>query len=572
MSLPPSQLDGFSALVANSRECILVVDADLRIAVASPAVEHILGIGPDEVVGSSVGAGMTGPHRAELLDAYREVLHHPEVLRHVEVLAPRPDGTDRWVDVVISNHLADPQVGGLVANLRDVTDRKQLEAALQRQATHDPLTGLPNRVLLFERVERAAAGQRGHGARHSVALLLIDIDGFKAVNDALGHLLGDEILVEVARRITQVVRPGDTVARFGGDEFVVLCERLDHAEDAVVIANRIDQALRAPLHLQEREFQLRSSIGISYADPEAPDPLAVLHDADAAMYLAKSVGPGNWVVFDDELRARAERRQRAETALRRTLDGSDLVLHYQPVVALGSGRITGVEALVRWRHDDRLVPPSEFVPIAEETGLIVPIGAWVIRTACMQVAQWQQLAGYESLRLSVNVSARQIHHPSFASVVAAVADGSALRRGSLWLEITESLALDDLASASERLGRLSRLGARLSLDDFGTGYSSLSYLRRLPVDAVKLDRSFVAGIGVDPEDTAIVSAVVELAAALGKESVAEGVETAEQCELLRALGCGYGQGYLFSRPVPAEELRPMLLSGAPAWAESDARP
>jgi diguanylate cyclase (GGDEF)-like protein len=428
----------------------------------------------------------------------------------------------------------------------------------------DPLTGLPNRSLLFERIERATEGLRGHGATHSVALLFVDIDHFKAVNERVGLERGDAILVEVARRLASVVRPGDTVARFGGDEFVVLCERLDHAADAVVIAHRIDLVLRPPIHVDDHELRVGVSIGISYADPEAADPSAMLRDADEAMIRARTGGGDNWAIFDEELRDSAARRQRIETALRSTRDGEELEVWYQPVVSLVSGRTTGVEALVRWRRDGVLVPPEDFVPVAESTGLVVPIGAWVLQTASRQVAEWQQIPGREDLRLAVNVSARQIQHPGFAAIVARVADGSSLRRDTLWLEITESLLLDDLAEAGERLAQLAGLGAHLALDDFGTGYSSLSYLRRLPVAAVKLDRSFVAGICSDPQDTAIVTAVIELARALGKECVAEGIEQREQFELLRSLGCDSGQGHLFSPPVEAARLEEMLRRDADA--------
>ena len=548
----------FRALVRHSNECVMVLDEHLRVLQASDAVERIFGVSAEVAAAAPIGTGMDEVNHRALMRAYEAVLAHPETLQRVEVRAPNAAGELRWIEAVLSNQLADPAVRGVVVNFWDVSERRELEDRLRSLAMHDPLTGLPNRSLLFERLERAVEGLRGHGTRHSVGLLFIDLDHFKTVNDTLGHALGDRILTEVADRLAAVVRPGDTVARFGGDEFVVLCERLDDPGDAVVIAHRIDQALRRPLRVDEREFELGVSIGISYADPEAVDPLAVLQDADAAMYRAKSEGRGHWVIFDERLREEAARRQRTETALRSTRDGQELEVHYQPVVSLATGRITGVEALVRWRRDGRLVPPSEFVPIAEDTGLIVPIGAWVMRTASRQVAQWQQLPGYEDLSLAVNVSARQLEHPHFTPLVSEVLNGSSLRRGTLWLEITESLLLEDLNTATEHLERLARMGARLALDDFGTGYSSLSYLRRFPVESVKLDRSFVAGVGADAEDSAIVTAVIELARGLGKRCVAEGIETEQQYELLRELGCDFGQGYLMSRPVPAEELRELL--------------
>ena len=305
-------------------------------------------------------------------------------------------------------------------------------------------------------------------------------------------------------------------------------------------------------------MQLGVSIGISYVDGADQDPSALLRDADTAMYRAKESGRGRWVIFDDALRQQARDRQRIETALRASRHGEGMELHYQPLVDLATRRIVGVETLVRWRHSGELMSPADFVPIAEETGLIVPIGNWVLETAGAQVAEWQRLPGWSSLRLSVNVSARQLEHPSFAAVVARVADGTGLAPETLWLEITESVLLHDVDDARDRLDRLRALGVRIALDDFGTGYSSLTYLRRFPVDAVKLDRSFVAGLEVDPDDVAIVSAVVQMAAALGKDTVAEGIEREGQMDALVSLGCRFGQGYLFSRPLPAEGLADLL--------------
>ncbi|MFN7150097.1 MAG: putative bifunctional diguanylate cyclase/phosphodiesterase [Microthrixaceae bacterium] len=479
-----------------------------------------------------------------------------------EIEAARPDGTTVPMLLQLLAHRDHPDgpIEFFSAVARDISDRKRLEESLEQQATHDPLTGLPNRLLLFERIRRALAGLRDVGARHSVALLFIDLDHFKHVNDNLGHELGDRILAEVAQRILSVVRPGDTVARFGGDEFVVLCERLEQPEDAVVIAHRIDDALGPPARIDGRELQLGASIGISYADVDDVDPSAMLRDADTAMYRAKVAGRGRWVVFDEALRQQAHDRRRVETALRTSRHGDDLELRYQPVVDLRTRRVTGVETLLRWRHGGELMSPAQFIPVAEETGLIVPMGAWVLRTACAQAARWQQLPGWSDLEVAVNVSARQVEQDEFATVVAEIIEATGLAGGSLWLEITESALLDDVQTARTRLDVLRALGARIALDDFGTGYSSLTYLRRFPVDAVKLDQSFVQGIGVDAGDAAIVEAVVGLAVALGKVCIAEGVETADQADALTALGCDSAQGYLFSEPLTADEVTELLVA------------
>jgi diguanylate cyclase (GGDEF)-like protein/PAS domain S-box-containing protein len=538
----------------------VLLDADGRLLHLNAAARRFYGIDGstlDRVVGQN-----WEPATGGLDDVVARIAADPEQFGRWsgEVDAARPDGTTVPMLLQLLAHRDHPDgpIEFFSAVARDISDRKRLEESLAQQATHDPLTGLPNRSLLFERIRRALAGLRDVGARHSVALLFIDLDHFKHVNDNLGHELGDRILAEVAQRIQAVVRPGDTVARFGGDEFVVLCERLEEPEDAVVIAHRIDEALGPPARIDGRELQLGASIGISYADVDDVDPSAMLRDADTAMYRAKVAGRGRWVVFDETLRQQAQDRRRIETALRSSRHGDDLELRYQPVVDLRSRRVTGVETLVRWRHGGELIAPARFVPVAEETGLIVPIGAWVLRTACTQAARWQQLPGWSDLEVAVNVSARQVEQDEFAAVVADTIDSAGLASGSLWLEITESALLDDVQAARSRLDELRALGARIALDDFGTGYSSLTYLRRFPVDAVKLDQSFVQGIGVDPGDAAIVEAVVGLAAALGKVCIAEGVETAAQADALTALGCESAQGHLFSEPLDADQLTELL--------------
>jgi diguanylate cyclase (GGDEF)-like protein len=539
--------------VRRSEHLVAVLDDTGDEVYLNPAARRLFLAGkPGEDGNGKVLAGLVGELRKVVADG------RDRWTGELDVVAA--DGEPRWLraEVVVHDGVGRRPRYSLIA--RDVSDQRRVEQSLLRRATHDRLTGLPDRGLLFERIERAADALRGQGARHAVALLFIDIDHFRSLNDRLGHELGDELLVEVARRISSVVRPGDTVARFGGDQFVVLCDRLDDSGDAVVIAHRVDLVLRPPVRLGDHEVRLGASIGISYADPDAVDPLATLRDADAAMSLAKAEGRGQWVIFDEQLRDRAATRSRMETGLRETRNGEELELRYQPSVSLSTGRITGVEALVRWRRDGEWVAPEDFIPVAEETGLVVPIGAWVLQTAVEQVAQWQQLPGWQDLRLAVNVSPRQLQQPEFAAMVARVADWSSLRRGSLWLEITERLLLEDLGLASQRMERLARLGARLALDDFGTGYSSLSYLRRLPVDAVKLDRSFVSGVTTDPGDRAIVEAVVHLAKALGKETIAEGVERADQAELLRSFGCDAVQGHLIAGPVDAPTLAGMLES------------
>jgi len=443
---------------------------------------------------------------------------------------------------------------------RDIRERKELQASLQTQATHDQLTGLPNRLLLFEKMQRVMHGMNQSPVPSRSALLFIDIDHFKKFNDTLGHAKGDRVLQEVASRLSGAVRPGDTVARFGGDEFIVLCERLDAASDAVVIAHRINAACEEQIEIDGSAVTVGVSIGIAEVDPSDPDPLAVIRDADAAMYEAKAGGRGRWVIFDGKMAARATRRRRIASWMRETLEGEEFAVHYQPVVSLATGELVGVEALLRWAHDGLSIAPDEFVPIAEENGLIIPIGAWVMNTACAQVAAWQQRPRWAGLRLAVNVSGRQLQDPGFNIFAADVVSKFGLTPGTLSVEITESVLLDDAAAWGERLEPLKDLGIEISLDDFGTGHSSLTYLRRFPADTVKLDQSFVNGIENNLEDQAIIAAVINLCSTLGLNCVAEGVETFSQLELLKNFGCALGQGHLFAPALDPQEFEAQFLT------------
>ncbi|MGH8973575.1 MAG: putative bifunctional diguanylate cyclase/phosphodiesterase [Acidimicrobiia bacterium] len=428
------------------------------------------------------------------------------------------------------------------------------ERALLHQAFHDTLTGLPNRALLADRLGQTLARRERRCAE--AAVLFLDIDRLKWVNDSLGHAAGDQLLVDVARRLDSVLRPGDTVARFGGDEFVVLCEDLGSAGEAITVAERLREALASPFHVRGREIGLTASIGIALASTSSHDtPDALLRDADAAMYRAKERGRDRVELFDDHMRSRALARLETESTLRRAIDQQELRVHYQPVIDLTSGRATGLEALVRWQHPERgLVPPSEFIPVAEETGLIVGLGAFVLAEACTQVARWNNRRSDEPpLTVSVNLSAHQLRAPGLRELVAEALERTSLEPRLLCLEITETALVEDAESNRTALDSLKDLGVTLAVDDFGTGYSSLLYLRRFPVDMLKIDRSFVVGLDTNAEDTAIVSGVVGLAQALGLQAVAEGVETPEQAARLRGLGCPLAQGYYWSKPLTVRQ-------------------
>ncbi|MGQ0823501.1 MAG: PAS domain S-box protein [Actinomycetota bacterium] len=451
------------------------------------------------------------------------------------------------------------QIVSLLAHLASIAiERKAFEERLAHQSMHDPLTGLPNRLLFLDRLSLAVA--RCRRTHTQVAVLFLDLDRFKNVNDSVGHDAGDELLIAVARRLESVLRPGDTVARFGGDEFTILCEDLPYAnprEQAIEIAHRLLTAVAQPFVVRGAETFVSASLGISIAAGEER-PEELLRDADAAMYHAKEAGRGRVEVFDDKMRERALERHATENALHRALERGEFSVFFQPVVSLRTARCVGAEALVRWQHPERgLIGPSEFVPLAEETGLVVELGAWVLEQAAQQLAQWQ-LEHDQPFVVSVNLSACQLAQPDLADNVAEIIDRTGILPSNLCLEITESVLMDDAEAVIAVIERVRALGIRLAIDDFGTGYSSLGYLKRFPVDLVKIDRSFVDGLGTDAGDAAIVSAVIGLAHALDLRVIAEGVETEPQLAELLALGCDEAQGYFFAPPQPIQDLRTLI--------------
>ena len=451
-----------------------------------------------------------------------------------------------------------------VANVvSGAVERHLVEEEIRHRALHDPLTGLPNRTLVLDRLAGALARRQRDGG--TVAVLLLDLDQFKLVNDSLGHPAGDELLTRLAPRLRDAVRPADTVGRLGGDEFVVICEELDGPRAAIQVAERLTVAVNQPLVLGEEEHFTSASIGIALADSADADTQTLIRDADAAMYRAKERGRGRYELFDELLRHRVLVRLRTESELRRALERDELRIHYQPVVDLREDRIAAVEALVRWEHPRRgLLDPVEFIGVAEDTGLIVPLGDVVLSKACRDVADWQRRFDGEQppLTLCVNASARQIADTAFPARVAEIARRSGLAAGSLTVEITESVLMEEAHAPVTVLARMREYGLGLMLDDFGTGYAGLSYLKRFPLDVLKIDRSFVAGLGTDEGDTAIVAAVIGMARTLGLTVVAEGVEHRRQVGQLLDLGCDRAQGFLFARPIPAHLIEPMMTTRA----------
>lgn len=455
-------------------------------------------------------------------------------------------------------------VSGIVIAFRDVTDRKIYGEKLNYLAHHDPLTGLPNRMLFADRLAQGLA--RARRERQQLAVMFVDLDRFKYVNDTMGHNTGDQLLTEVARRLVSCLREADTLARMGGDEFTIILNNVCSAEEATHAAERVLQALALPVELNGQEFFVSASIGISLYPAHGTDAETLVKNADTAMYRAKERGRDGYYLYTKSLNAAALKRMTLENSLRKAIEREELELHYQPQVSIATGATVGVEALARWRHPELgPIPPSQFIPLAEETGLITPISDWVLRTACFQSKQWET-EGHGSMMIGVNVSARQFQQGDLAALVKQVLDESGLSPSRLNLEITESLLMQDPDHATLMLLRLRDMGVCISLDDFGTGYSSLSYLKRFPINTVKIDQSFVRDITQDADDAAIASAVIAMAHSLKLDVIAEGVETLEQLEFLRALGCDEIQGYFVSPPVPAEKLSALLAEEWPRAA------
>lgn len=553
------------SLIEANLDGLMMLSPAGEITDANPAMEGMTGLSRERLVGTEATQYFTD--REAAAEAIRLGFHHGSVRsRPLEIL--HRDG--RTTPVVYNASVYRDATGdiiGLLGAARDITERKALEDRLAHQAFHDALTGLPNRALFMDRVEHALARAARQGGL--VAVLYLDLDGFKHVNDSLGHERGDELLVAVAGRLGATLRDEDTFARLGGDEFTVLLEEVAEASYAIRVAERIITALQAPFTLQGREVFVGTSVGIVLGAPDSSSPVSLLRDADMAMYRAKQAGKGRCEVFDKTMNELASRRLDLESELRRALDREEFVLHYQPIVDLihhegATGRLVGMEALVRWNHPTQgLVSPCDFIPLAEETGLILPLGRWVLWEACRQARRWGMESGPGPAPfVSVNLSSRQFGNPDLVGEVAEALRLTGVDPHSISLEITESAVMEDGSATISTLQQLKELGVTLAIDDFGMGYSSLSYLKRFPVDTLKIDKSFVSGLGHDLEDTAIVQAVITLAKTLGMHVIAEGAETPEQLSRLRALGCELGQGYYFSKPMPSDSASQALAKGS----------
>ncbi len=545
------------ALIEHAGDVISVLDSDLRVRWQSPSVTRLLGFDPERALGRRA-IELVHPEDGLEVERLLRATSHRSGAVTLSTRSRHASGEWRHLEVIADNRLDDPAVEGIVLSMRDVTSRKALEDELRHQAFHDALTGLANRALFEDHLVQALARARRH--REPVAVLFLDLDDFKTINDSLGHQAGDELLRAVAIRIAGVVRAHDTAARLGGDEFAVLAEiGGDDDDGARTIAARLLEAVADPFAVAGRELRVSVSIGLAWSDGSI-GVKELMRDADTAMYAAKDGGKGIVRTFETGMHRAALDRLELTGELQHALDQGQFELEYQPIINLRTGAISGAEALVRWAHPTRgRVAPAEFIGLAEGTGLIVPLGAWILRTACERVSEWRRaLPDRAPFKIGVNVSTRQLQDPGFPELVEAVLASTGMEPHLLVLEITESLLPEDGAAMIEQLKRLNSAGVRVAVDDFGTGYSALSRLHHFPIHIVKIDRSFIAGIERDRNKAQLVQGIVSLAESLDLDVVAEGIEHPGQAEQLREMRASHGQGYLFSRPVAPERMLALL--------------
>ncbi|MGH8243359.1 MAG: EAL domain-containing protein, partial [Steroidobacteraceae bacterium] len=543
----------FNALIRNTADVIAIVTSDGTITYVTPTAERIFGFLAQDLIGQRLEELVAFDDRAHLREFLAQSLASAGSSAFMEARVPRGDERQRVVEIHGTNMESEPAIGGRLLNLRDTTDRKVMEEQLKRMALHDPLTLLANRSLFRDRVEHAVAVSKRNG--RGVAVMFVDLDNFKRINDSLGHAMGDRVLHKSAQRLVKATRSGDTVARLGGDEFAVLLENLIAREQVFEIASRIVASLQESLGLPGADMRVAASVGVAFSGPD-DGVEELMRNADVAMYAAKSAGKGRYMIFEPSMQHAASERREMETELDKAIRGGQFLLHYQPIVDLRSGYLLGVEALIRWKHPERgMVAPLDFIPVAEETGQIVPLGRWVLAQACREVKVWQaRLPQGRQVRVGVNVSAVQLSKSDICADVKKALDISELDPGCLVIELTESVLMQNSESVLGTLNALKALGVRIAIDDFGTGYSSLSYLHRFPIDILKIDRSFVERLGGVDGGEDFARAIITLGGTLDLEVVAEGIELEHQQRGLIELGCVAGQGFYYSKPGLLHEL------------------
>jgi diguanylate cyclase (GGDEF)-like protein/PAS domain S-box-containing protein len=550
----------FRSLVQNSTDTTFVMGAEGKILYASPATLSLFGRSPEEVLGMRASELVHPEDRPRVEAQLAALVQTVVVTEPIQFRVEHADGTYRYAEAVVSNLRDNPSVAGYVGNLRDITERKEAESQLLHVALHDPLTGLPNRTLILDRADQMLV--RARREYRPVAALFVDLDNFKDINDSLGHDAGDKVLQAVAQRFVGILRESDTVGRLGGDEFVVLAEGASLGAGPEMVAERLHDTLREPFRIEGYDMvslTVTASIGIAGGQRNSASEL--LRDADIALYRAKALGKNRSALFQPEMQTAVLDRIELDADLRSALAEEQFFLLYQPVFDLDHVTVSGVEALVRWRHPSRgVVPPDHFIPMLEESGLIVDVGRWVLIEACRQSAEWHRRG--HRLSMSVNVSMRQLETPAFVDHIKEALDAASLDPTTLVVEITESTLMRDADATVRRLRDIKDLGVQVAIDDFGTGYSSLAYLRQFPVDALKIDRSFISAMADSPESGALIHTLVELGRTLGLETLAEGIEDNDQLHKLQEEHCDRGQGFLFSRPIEPAAIEAFLLEAA----------
>ena len=565
----------FASLVRNASDVVTVVEIDSTITYASPSSMRTLGYPSESLEGTRYVDLVHDEDKTRVISFLTAGSDSEDAVGTLEFRIRCSDGSYIYAEALRTNLITDPNVRGIVLTTRDVSERREFEEQLSHQAFHDSLTGLANRVLFRDRVTHAI--ERQERDQRPVSVLFMDLDDFKTINDSLGHEAGDVVLREVGDRIRQTLRAPDTAARLGGDEFAVLLEDSGDGIGAADVADRLIGSLEAPFRLENKEVFVRASIGIAVGEPgdrEIGDVEALMRNADVAMYMAKERGKNRYQMFEPEMHETALNRLELKADLQRALEHEEFVLMYQPVIELDTGRISGVEALIRWIHPERgLVPPLDFIPLAEETGLIVPIGRWVLQEACTYAAALHERFPTEPpLHMAVNLSVKQLARADVIDDIRGILSATGVDPSTLIIEITESVMMADMELSIARLTELKSLGVQIAIDDFGTGYSSLNYVRRFPVDILKVDKSFIDGVSEGGESSALTAAVIELAGILNLKPVAEGIERLEQLERLMELHCALGQGFYFAKPLETGNLEEMLAERLSMEAEAGLRP